>query len=458
VPAGARALAAIVSGTSGKGGGALRVWPAGDPEPAIALLEYGAAKSSVLPVLVELCHGPACTSDFQVRAAGPRTQLRLDVIGYFAPVALTQGPAGAPGPAGPAGPPGPAGPVGPAGAAGAAGSTGPQGSPGPPGLPGPPGPPGAAGRSCTVTAAGDQVTLSCPDGTSATWTAPTPAGPVRSFEIESPEVLIQPGQEIVYCFYFHTPNTEPVAIRRWSSDLSGPSHDVVVYTTETDLQPPGTFSAPNCPPASPSSRPHLLYTAREPVAELVLPADDGTGKPLGMEIAPGTPGFLLMHFFNTTPDPVNGRMSVRADALPAGVAFTPTATYVTYNASIVIPPHAVLHLERNSCPTPAAAKFWSLSMRTHKQGAHLALWDGGTPVFQSDGGEHPGARTFGPPSFYTFGSNELTAECRYTNDGDNANREIRTGDNPATDEVCMAITYFFPATGPVFCVNDLVVP
>ena len=38
VPAEARAVAAIVSGVNGKGSGALRIWPIGDPEPAIGAL------------------------------------------------------------------------------------------------------------------------------------------------------------------------------------------------------------------------------------------------------------------------------------------------------------------------------------------------------------------------------------------------------------------------------------
>jgi hypothetical protein len=454
IPAEARALAAIVSGTNGKGNGALRIWPSGDPEPAIGALEYGAAKSAIVPVLVELCHGVACGSDFQVRAAGPRTQLRLDVVGYFAPVELTPGPAGPPGPGGPAGPVGPAGVAGPAGTQGAAG---PQG---------PPGPRGPAGASCSVTSAGGNATLTCPDGTSVTWAAPSvpspppPPPPPAAFEIQSPDILIQPGQEIVYCFYFRTPNTTPLAIRRWSSEMSPTGHDVILFRTLTDVQPPGTVTASNCGAGTGGTDgvPRLVYTGRTPTAELVLPSDDGTGQPLAMELPPGSAGFLQMHFLNTEPTPQIGRMTVRADVLPAGTAYTRTEPYVTFYGNINIPPAAVDHVEGDTCPTPAGAKFWSLSMRSHKQGDLLVIKDGSTPVFQTTDWRFPGASTFGPPSFFSFATNQLTYECTYTNDLENVNRTITTGDSPATDEVCMAITYYFPATGSIFCYNNFTVP
>ena len=35
---------------------------------------------------------------------------------------------------------------------------------------------------------------------------------------------------------------------------------------------------------------------------------------------------------------------------------------------------------------------------------------------------------------------------------------VQTGDSAETDEMCMAVGYFFPATGPIFCLNSFVVP
>jgi hypothetical protein len=94
VPDDAQALAAIVRVAASRGKGSLRVWPAGDPEPGISLLDYTAAGGPVMPLLLELCHGNSCAADFQVHALGAGTNLRIDVVGYFAPEEVSPCPAG----------------------------------------------------------------------------------------------------------------------------------------------------------------------------------------------------------------------------------------------------------------------------------------------------------------------------------------------------------------------------
>lgn len=142
IPADAQALAAIVRVAASRGKGSLRVWPSGDPEPGISLLDYGATGGPVTSALLELCHAGSCAADFQAHAVGAGTHVRVDVVGYFAPLDVTQGPAGDPGP---------------------------PGSPGAPGPPGPPGLDGAAGTSCTVASSDGNATLSCTDGSAVSW-------------------------------------------------------------------------------------------------------------------------------------------------------------------------------------------------------------------------------------------------------------------------------------------------
>jgi len=57
------------------------------------------------------------------------------------------------------------------------------------------------------------------------------------------------------------------------------------------------------------------------------------------------------------------------------------------------------------------------------------------------------------PAFYAFTSGKLTYQCEYLNPN---TYEIKTGDSAATDEMCMAVGYYFPApTGQGhFCLND----
>ncbi len=421
VPAEAQALAVIVRAAASRGKGSLRVWPQGDPEPGIAALELGATPSTVVPVTLELCHTPSCTADFEIRAVGASTQLRIDVVGYFAPLVLTEGPKGEPGP------------------------------------PGPPGPQGTAGASCSVTLAGGNATLRCPDGTSATWQVGPPPPPpvVRSFTLETPDIVVAPQTETAFCYFFHTPNTETVALRRLASTLLPGVHDVLLFTIAEDVQPPGTLIESPCGfgtgAGAVTGHPALLYAANEPAAEVVMPSDDGNGQPVGLDLAAGTPAFLAIHVINATGSTIHVPVTLTAEALPAGLGHTRTNTYVTFNGNVDIPPQTNGHVESFTCDTPAGGKFWRLSMQTHKQGVHTRILDTSTTVFEGTDWEHPGAATFAGPAFYSFGIDRLTYECTYDNP---TNRTIQAGDSPQTDEICVALAYFFPATESRFCFNN----
>jgi hypothetical protein len=111
----------------------------------------------------------------------------------------------------------------------------------------------------------------------------------------TPDVTLAPGQELTSCSYFHTPNTEPLAIKRWSSSMTPGSHHLVLSTTASDVQPPGTVSEVGCGAAGAGNLPRWVYSARSAAAELALPADDGAGRPLGQEIPAGTPAYVQVH-------------------------------------------------------------------------------------------------------------------------------------------------------------------
>jgi hypothetical protein len=286
---------------------------------------------------------------------------------------------------------------------------------------------------------------------------PPPPASVRSFQLQTPEIDVPAGAEITYCYYFRTPNTETVGIAAWRSIMPQGAHDLRVFTTANAHQPPGTVSQTACGFGTGQSTdiPTWIYAAYETIGELALPSDDGAGKPLAREIAANTPGFMQIHFLNASPAPIKVRITLDAEALAPGVAYTTTHTYLTFNANLSIPPGADDDVESETCDVPVGAKFWRLSMHTHKQAVHTAVKDGATPVFESTDWENPGAATFAGPSFYSFATGELTYECTYDNPGINT---IQTGNNAATAEQCIAVGYFFPATKSLFCYNDFLVP
>jgi len=71
----------------------------------------------------------------------------------------------------------------------------------------------------TVAACGSDSMMgsSAPDAAGGSGDPPPPA---RGFQVISPSVTIMPGQEVTYCSYFHTPNTETLVIKKWSSVMT----------------------------------------------------------------------------------------------------------------------------------------------------------------------------------------------------------------------------------------------
>jgi hypothetical protein len=277
--------------------------------------------------------------------------------------------------------------------------------------------------------------------------------PARGFQVVSPDVTIVPGEEVTYCYYFRTPNTEEMAIQKWVSVMTPGSHHMIMYTTASDTMPPGTLSKTACGNFSAGNVPSWTYSAQTPMNELALPTDDGAGKPLGQKIAPNTPAYLQMHYLNSSDVPIQAHVTLNAEALDAGAPYTQTANFITYNSQISIPPGATNDVESMTCNVPAGIQFWTMSTHAHKQAIKTTVKDGTAVAFTSQDWEHPGAATWLTAPFFTFASGKLTYECVYNNTGTNASRTITAGSSAETNEMCMAVGYFFPATKPLFCFN-----
>jgi hypothetical protein len=309
----------------------------------------------------------------------------------------------------------------------------------------------ACGGGGTTPPGGDDVQP--PDGSD------LPPG-ARGFTITSIDVSIAPGQEITRCFFFRTPNTELFAMKRWSSEMTAGSHHMIMFLTgDTDVGTPGTVSDQDCGGVGnvgPSGgAPSWTYAAQTPTAELALPADDGTGKPLAQEIPPNTAGFIQMHYLNATDAAVNAHVKLVGEAYDTGTVYTKTAPFVTYDGNITIGANEVGHVETTSCSTPPGVKFWLMSTHAHKQAVHTEVRDGTTVMVSSEDWEHPTVAEFNASPFFTFASGTLTWSCTYDNTGDNSTHSIKAGPSAATDEMCMASGYYFPGDQSRFCFNSI---
>jgi hypothetical protein len=287
---------------------------------------------------------------------------------------------------------------------------------------------------------------------------PPPPPPPPTFQIVGPTLDIAAGEEATFCYYFHMPNATDVAIRRWTSHMTAGVHDMVLYVTQTDLQRAGTVSADRCGFAINGVGPVWIYSAQSPDDEMVMPPDDGNGAPVGQPIRAGRPAFLEMHFLNTTGAVLHPHVELGAYAYDDGVQVTPAGSFYTYTTTIDIDPGSAAapapgtaSSPPNECSLPAGAKFFFMSTHTHKQGVHTFVKDAATTVFDSTSWEHPGAATWKAAPFYTF-TRALTYQCEYMNPN---NRRIEAGDDPVTQETCMAVGFFFPSPGgaSLYCLD-----
>jgi hypothetical protein len=276
-------------------------------------------------------------------------------------------------------------------------------------------------------------------------------------ELTSPDVTIDPGQEVTFCWYFRTKNTKQLAINHWQSNMTTGSHHLILYTTPTDFEDPGTVSVVNCGAGTAAAV--WTYSAQDPEQDLKLPSSDGAGKPLAMEILPNQAGFIQMHYVNHGDQPLQAHVTVRGYALARGVGYTRTAAYVTYNGLISIPPGTtdttMPDVESMTCNVSPTSKFWIMSTHTHKRSVRVVVKDGlaanGNMIYESSDWEHPTQKRWDGP-FYQFSTGKLTYECSYLNP---TSQLIRTGVSAQTAEMCMASGYYFPATKPVFCYNNI---
>jgi hypothetical protein len=268
-----------------------------------------------------------------------------------------------------------------------------------------------------------------------------------AFEIKSTDIALPHGMEFTKCFYFHTPNTTTLAVNKWVSDLTPGSHHMIMFLNPGGNQPADGTIDENCGlgGTATSNVPVWTFSTQMPHLEENVPSDDGTGKPLAQNIPANTAGFFQMHYLNATDTDLMVHVDLKAYALPAATAFTETEAYVTYVQGFSVPPGS--SSVSGTCSVPSGKKFWTVSSHTHKQGTEVKIDDGSSKIYDSTDWEHPIVKDWAAPQFYTFSSGKLTWTCSYVNDGTTT---IDEGPSAATNEMCMATGYYFPATASSF--------
>jgi hypothetical protein len=286
------------------------------------------------------------------------------------------------------------------------------------------------------------------------------SGSNLAFEVTSGDITLTPGEQVTYCWYFHTSNTTTQLVNKWVSNMTQGSHHLILFLGG-DTHADGLDTTNSCGlggASSASNPPIWVYSSQQLTQTEDLPDNDGTGKPLAQPIPANSEAAIQMHYINETDNTITAHIQVQAYALPANTtSYTRTDAYITYNNMISIPPGAVAPqagaVWTGTCPVSSGVKFWTMSTHSHQQSVETQVMDGSAMIFQSTNWSDPGAVLWDSDPFYTF-SNDLTWTCSYNNTGPNANMTVVAGPSAATNEMCMAVGYYFPSTGPTFGLWD----
>lgn len=279
--------------------------------------------------------------------------------------------------------------------------------------------------------------------------------PAEGFRIQVPPITIERGQEVTYCYYTTLNIPRAMGVKKWSSTMTPGSHHLIVYFQNHD-RPDGTIDQ-QCGGfgGGLNNLPVWVYAASQPSEERLLPPG------IGMPVAQGQKAYVQMHYLNTSDAAIEANVVVDAEAYTAAESFTPAAAYITYNTQINIPPMSTGSAQ-GTCSVPAGTKFFFMGTHAHKRATLTRVTDGSSMVFESTNWEEPGARLWNAAPFYEFAAGSLTYRCEYDNrTGPTSGQNVQEGDSAATDEMCMAVGYYFIEGGQArtrYCANSFLVP
>ncbi len=304
--------------------------------------------------------------------------------------------------------------------------------------------------------------------------------PSAGIQIETPDydandpnarnLIVQPGAEIFLCYYVTLPNTSEVdigAFKSWMSPNS--SHHFIVYqlggsgSASGGLgrfggtpQPNGTINT--CLGGGGT----WVYATSTPGEVVAMTMPDGVGLPF----AASTQVVLNMHFINTGTSTLYPK--VKLNLLFAQNVQQKAAAMVSFNLGINVPPATTdgpgTQTVSGTCTAPVGSNFFIMATHTHKHATAAVInyvsngvstevvHTGQTDTYPADqqsgtgtDWEHPGVGVWNAPNFLTIQNGDsFTYSCTYSNTGTTA---VTVGETAASNEMCMAIGYYFPAGG-----------
>jgi hypothetical protein len=257
---------------------------------------------------------------------------------------------------------------------------------------------------------------------------------------------VQPGQEVFLCYYRTLPNTSSVDIGAFQSWMTpGSSHHFIAYEVGSAAGSSFPAQADGTLQSCAFGGGTWMYATSLPgeIIEMQMPSG------VGLPIAAGTQVMLNMHFIN--PSSTVAYPTVKLNLVLAQNVQYKAAAMVSFNTSIAVPPATATgpgtQTVGGTCSAPIGSKFFVMTTHTHKHAVESKVnyVHGGTTtnIVDTTDWEHPDVGVWNSPNFLTVQSGDsFTYSCAYSNTGTST---VYVGETAASNEMCMAIGYYFPA-------------
>jgi hypothetical protein len=264
----------------------------------------------------------------------------------------------------------------------------------------------------------------------------------QGYQISTPVFDLNPGDEVFKCFHVQMPNTAEFDVGEWESQMTAGSHHFILYKNDGDTAPSGQLDNAGCTLGF--GGPTWLYTSGTPHAHMPMP------DAVAMPVAANERVVFDMHYINTTASVIHANVTLNMYKVKAA-KFQIAQALVSFNTGIFIPPNGTQTVG-GDCTPPPGVNFFIMGTHTHRRGVDAKITRVGganETLVETTNWDNPTPGVWETPPYLTFGAGEkFHYSCSYQND---RNAYTTVGTSAANNEMCMAITYFFPATSGGSC-------
>jgi hypothetical protein len=245
--------------------------------------------------------------------------------------------------------------------------------------------------------------------------------------IQTVEIPVAAGAELVKCQNFKNPFGKDVALLSHSSDMISSHHMFVFHDPSYNAD---MNAVEDC---SGIEFNDLLHMAQTPHQEITYPAG------VGRSVKAGEGLRILVHLLNTSTQPIKARVTVNFNwVLPSAVQTLAVALFLN-NALLSVPPG--MSTQSRSFTVPNDIKVLVAVSHMHSRATNFISKAGSQVLYQGTDWNEPVVNTFNPPMAVSAGTT-ITWACTYNN---TTGMSLSFGESANTNEMCILAGVAYPA-------------